>query len=68
MLLDNMLSDNYYYPKSIYYIEGNPNVVVVGTCITFKISSGNSVCGPPPLPSTTLSASIFFLGVGIRVQ
>jgi hypothetical protein len=28
------------YPKSIYYIEGNANVVVVGTCITFKICHG----------------------------
>jgi hypothetical protein len=27
-------------PKSIYYKEGNPNVVVVGTCILFKIFSG----------------------------
>jgi hypothetical protein len=35
-------------PKSIYYLEGNPNVVFVGTYIKFKIFSGNSVCGPPP--------------------
>jgi hypothetical protein len=29
-----------FVPESIYYIEENPNVVVVGTCITFKIFSG----------------------------
>jgi hypothetical protein len=30
-------------PESIYYIEENANVVVVGTYIKFKISSGNSI-------------------------
>jgi hypothetical protein len=27
-------------PESIYYIEGNPNVIVVGTDVSFKIFSG----------------------------